>query len=220
MKISRITRHPRRERARIHLDGEDEPRLEIALDLLLRSGLSVGDTLAPEQVDELQAEEAASRVREAALRLLAHRARSTLELRRRLERQGVPGPLVTRTLEWLDELGYLDDRAFAEAWVRDRVRSRPRGRRALLQELRQKGVDESVGLAAMAVVLEAEGTDEAALAIGVARTWARKNASAMARARRSDEDRQGVRRRLYGHLARRGFDAAAVAAAVAGVLDD
>jgi regulatory protein len=38
------------------------------------------------------------------------------------------------------ELGYLDDRAFAGAWVESRDRARPRGSAALRRELQHKGV--------------------------------------------------------------------------------
>ena len=38
----------------------------------------------------------------------------------------------------------LDDEAFARAWVESRDRARPRGERAIREELRLKGVDRTV----------------------------------------------------------------------------
>jgi len=43
----------------------------------------------------------------------------------------------------LQELEYLDDKAFAEAYIRHRSLSSPRGKWVLRQELRRKGVAES-----------------------------------------------------------------------------
>jgi SOS response regulatory protein OraA/RecX len=42
------------------------------------------------------------------------------------------------------ELGVLDDEAFARSWVESRDRARPRGERAIRDELRLKGIDRAV----------------------------------------------------------------------------
>jgi regulatory protein len=219
MKITRMARQPRRERVRIHVDGEEEPRLELALDLVLRAGLAVGDVLDPARVTELEREDEVMRAREGALRLLSHRARSVVELRRRLERNDVPPAVVNGTLEWLEERGYVDDTAFAEAFVRDRLRLRPRGRSGLIQELRRRGVAEEVAAAAADQVMAAEEVDDLTLAREAARAWARRNASLLSQAHRP-EQRARARRRLYAHLARRGFGPGEVSAGVAAALDD
>ena len=49
--------------------------------------------------------------------------------------------LVDGAIERLLELGILDDEAFARAWVESRDRARPRGERAIREELRLKGID-------------------------------------------------------------------------------
>jgi regulatory protein len=220
MKITRIARDPRRERVRIHVDGEERPRLEVALDLLLRSGLTVGDVLDTAGVTALEREDEGYRAREAAIRLLAHRARSVAELRQRLVRKEIAAAVVDRTMEWLDARGYLDDRAFAEAFVRDRLRLRPRGRAGLIQELRRKGVDGTTAEAATDAVMAAEAVAEPDLALEAARAWARKNAPLVAESARGIEPRLRGRRRLYGHLARRGFDPASIRVAMDALLGD
>ncbi|HID11107.1 MAG TPA: RecX family transcriptional regulator, partial [Candidatus Latescibacteria bacterium] len=44
----------------------------------------------------------------------------------------------------LEELGLLDDKEFARAWVEERLRLRPRWRRALREELARKGISREV----------------------------------------------------------------------------
>jgi regulatory protein len=220
MEITRIKRHPRRDRVRIWVDGEDRPRAELALDLVAGAGLAVGHELAEARLRELERNDEVYRARDAAVSLLAHRPRSRAELRRRLARRELGDAAIEATLEWLDERRYTDDRAFAESFVRDRLRLRPRGRFGLMQELRSKGVDEGTARAAIDAVMAAEETDEAALARSAAEAWARRNRSALRKTHRSTEDRLRARRRLYGHLARRGFAPDAVRSAVALVLDD
>jgi regulatory protein len=77
---------------------------------------------------------------EAAIRFLETRSRSIAEVRRRLGSAGYRLDLVESAVTRLTDLGVLDDDAFARAWVGSRDRARPRGERALRDELRQKGI--------------------------------------------------------------------------------
>jgi len=147
-------------------------------------------------------------VLDAALRFLEARQRSVAEVRRRLTTAGYREDLVTGAIERLGELGMLDDEAFATQWVESRDRARPRGERALRQELRQKGIDSET----IAHTLEerrdfgVEGGDgdEPTLSadeVAAQRLLAR-HASALARI----SDPRARRQRTYALLARNGFD--------------
>jgi len=74
----------------------------------------------------------------AGLRLLGMRAHSRAEMERKLGRRGYSPDEIESALVRLEELGYLNDQAFAEGLVRRRSGSR--GPRALSAELAQKGV--------------------------------------------------------------------------------
>lgn len=80
-------------------------------------------------------------VLDAAARFLEARPRSEDEVRRRLLGLGYRAELVEEAVGRLLAVGYLDDEAFARAWVESRDRARPRGEHALRRELDQKGVD-------------------------------------------------------------------------------
>lgn len=150
-------------------------------------------------------------IMDAAYRLLATRARSVVELRGRLSRKGYSPEAIDACVSDLEQRGYLDDAAFAEAFVRDRVRLRPKGRLALEAELRAKGVAVETARRAIERAWAEEEVDEVALALRVARAWVRRSLGP-ARAL-SDDERIRQRRRLHAHLGRRGFtlDAAHVA---------
>ena len=85
---------------------------------------------------------------DAGLRLLGRRAHSRLELSRKLGRRGYPETEVRTALNRLTELGYLDDRAFAEGHVRRRKGGL--GPLALSAELFARGVDRGVAAGALA----------------------------------------------------------------------
>ncbi len=85
---------------------------------------------------------------DAGLRLLGRRAHSRFELRRKLGRRGYDVGETEAALSRLIELGYLDDRSFAEGHVRRR--GAVRGPLALSAELAARGVDRAQAGAALA----------------------------------------------------------------------
>jgi regulatory protein len=85
---------------------------------------------------------------EAGVRLLARRAHSRAELRRKLARRGYDDEDVAGAMRRLGELGYLDDAAFAAGHVRRRSASL--GPLALSAELAARGVDRRVAGGALA----------------------------------------------------------------------
>ena len=85
------------------------------------------------------------RLMAAALRFISFRPRSEKEIRnfctKTLKRHHTTAPLVvSKVLERLTELGYVDDRKFAEWWIGQRTTSTPRGKRAIEAELKAKGI--------------------------------------------------------------------------------
>jgi len=83
-----------------------------------------------------------------AIGLLARRAHSQWELRRKLRMKGFGAEAVDAAMMRLIELGYLDDSAFAKGLVQRR--GALRGPRALSAELAAKGVDRADADAAVA----------------------------------------------------------------------
>jgi regulatory protein len=105
----------------------------------------------------------------------------------------------------------------AAAFVRDRLRHRPRGRSRLVSELRAKGVDADLAGEAIERVFEDEDVSDADLARESAEGWIGRQGAATLAALAQDghgPDRDKVRRRLYGYLARRGFGGDALGAAL------
>jgi regulatory protein len=139
-------------------------------------------------------------VLEAALRFLEVRARSVAEVRRRLTSAGYRPELVEGAIDRLTEIGVLDDEAFARSWVESRDRARPRGERALRQELARKGVERAVSDEVLEERREAEQGTEVDLE--AARRLLARNARALARV----ADPRARRQRAYLLLARNGFD--------------
>ena len=149
-------------------------------------------------------------VLEAAARFLEARARSIGEVRRRLTSAGYRVDLVESAITRMTELGMLDDDVFARAWVESRDRARPRGERAIRDELRLKGIDRSTVDLVMEERREAaeergveDGTDAS---VGPDRAAAERLLAKHRRALLRVADPRQRRQRAYALLARNGFD--------------
>ena len=130
--------------------------------------------------------------------MLTDRARTRQELAQALARKGVPEDAAAAVLDRFDEVGLIDDAAFAGQWVRSRHAHRGLGRRAIAVELRRKGVADDVAGEALA---EVDGESEE-----------RRAHELVDRKLRSltvdtPEQRASAGRRLVGMLARKGYGA-------------
>lgn len=160
-------------------------------------------------------------VLEAAARFLEPRARSVTEVRRRLTGAGYQTDLVERAITRMLELGVLDDEAFARAWVESRDRARPRGERAIRQELGLKGVDRATIDLVLAERREAAAgmPGEDGVTVTPDRSAAERLLVRNARSLARVMDPRQRRQRAYALLARHGFDAE-TCREVAATIDD
>ncbi|MBU6245744.1 MAG: recombination regulator RecX [Actinomycetales bacterium] len=141
------------------------------------------------------------------LRKLAAAPRTKSQLREHLRSRGVPDDISDRLLERFTDLGYIDDEAFAHAWVHARHQAKGLGRRAVRRELQSRGVEDTL-------------VEEALSAITDASERERARAFAVQRVRRlRGLDASVVHRRVTAALMRRGYDsglASAIAREVIG----
>jgi regulatory protein len=102
----------------------------------------------------------------------------------------------------------LDDEAFARAWIESRDRSRPRGERAIRQELGLKGVDRATTDLVLAERREAMAglPDEEGIGMSADRAAAERLLARNARGLARVADARQRRQRAYALLARNGFD--------------
>ncbi|WNO67538.1 recombination regulator RecX [Streptomyces sp. NBC_01544] len=133
------------------------------------------------------------RARNVCLRLLTGTPRTRKQLADALRKREIPDEAAEEVLSRFEDVGLIDDAAFADAWVESRHHGRGLARRALVRELRTKGVDSAVIDEAIGQ-LDSEQEEETAREL-----VARKLRST----RGLDRDRR--LRRLAGMLARKGY---------------
>ncbi|MET7384141.1 recombination regulator RecX [Streptomyces sp. NPDC005529] len=135
----------------------------------------------------------AEQARAICLRLLTGNPRTRKQLADALRKREIPDEVADEVLSRFEEVGLINDGAFAEAWVESRHHGRGLARRALAQELRTKGVEPTL-------IDEAVGQLDSDQEEATAREL-------VARKLRSTRglDRDKRLRRLAGMLARKGY---------------
>jgi regulatory protein len=174
-------------RVNIYLDDQ----FAFGVSRIVAVWLKVGQQLSEEKIAALQEADAREIALQKALHYLGYRPRSVEEVRKNLEKHEIPAAVIDEAIARLERENLVGDAKFAREWVENRSTFRPRGKRALSVELRQKGLSDAV----IGEVLE-ENLDEEALALNAAQKYARKL-----------EGLEWIefRKKMSGFLGRRGF---------------
>jgi regulatory protein len=182
-------------RVNIYLDGE----YAFGVARIVAAWLRVGLELDEKKIEQLQAEDARERAFQQAMLFLSYRARSESEIRKNLVKHEIPESVIDLTLERLRQDGLANDNEFAQAWVENRSTFRPRSRRMMAMELRQKGLDDESMHSAL------KNVDDEPLAYEAAKKRA---------TRFNDLEWSEFRKKLSEFLARRGFSYSVIAPVV------
>lgn len=153
-----------------------------------------GDTPSSSRAEKRESPgDPAERARAICLRLLTGTPRTRKQLADALRKREIPDEVADEVLSRFEEVGLINDSAFADAWVESRHHGRGLARRALVQELRTKGVESTL-------IDEAVGQLDSEQEEATAREL-------VARKLRSTRglDRDKRLRRLAGMLARKGY---------------
>ncbi|HEX9017672.1 MAG TPA: RecX family transcriptional regulator [Anaerolineaceae bacterium] len=174
-------------RISVYLDGE----FSFGLARIVAAWLRIGQVLSEEDINRLKQQDTFEVAYQRGLNLLSYRPRSVAEIQRKLNEQGFEAQAVETAIQRMKENGFLGDQQFARDWVENRAAFRPRSKRLLALELRQKGVAEETIQQALA-----ETGDEEDLAYQTAVKYARRLAGS---------DWETFRKRLGAYMMRRGF---------------
>ena len=183
-------------RRNIYADGEFV--VGVRDETLLRAGLRTGDEMTAERLTSLLHEEEISGAKQAALRYLAHRARTKREIRDKLREKEFAETDIEQTIENLERAGLLNDAEFARMYVRDALSAKPVGKNLLKRKLLLFGIEKTTVDEVLQEAFADVNDEEAAMEAG--RKFLKKSL-----ATRKASDKVQLRSRLSGFLSRRGF---------------
>jgi regulatory protein len=131
-----------KKRVNVYLDG----RFSFGIDLenLVRLNLKIEQEYSEKEIREIIKKAEFQKTYDKLIRYSTLRPRSRREIETWLKKYKVHESMHDELFNKLKRLELLDDTEFAKWWVDQRTTFRPRGKRALVSELRQKGIDRHI----------------------------------------------------------------------------
>jgi len=193
--ITQLRVEKKRSGPRVIVEFDRGEGLELDPEIVVRSALKTGATVSAERVEALCREDEVLRARRRLTAYLALRVKSVADARLYLEKAGFSESAIGAALADAGERGLLDDRRFAERYVRTKLKTSALGPLRLLGELISHGIEPSLAKQVVQPQFKLDRQREAAASL--ARKQLRKKTS---------EDDESNAKRIHDFLRRRGFE--------------
>ena len=158
------------------------------------SKLNIGDTITDKEFESLQIDSQKKLAFNKALGYLGHRIRSSSEVVKYLEKKEYCVEAVEYTIIKLKEYKYLDDEAFAETLVKDRMNVKKKGKSYIISNLKKYGISNEI---IQQIIEEYDYDKEYDNALKLAETLSRKHAKV--------EDGYKQKQKISSAMARAGY---------------
>jgi len=194
MKITKIEpqkKHP--DRYNIFID--DRFACGLSERTIIEAGLKINQEITLKEIERLVEKDQLAKALDKAIRFLSFRPRSEKEVFDKLLEKEFDEKVIKKTIKKLKEMGYLSNQAFIESWVKDRLATKPSGKKLLRLELQQRGISREEAEKALKKLVN-EKTEKA---------MAQK---ALAKAQKKYKSLRGREKeqKIINYLLRRGFE--------------
>jgi regulatory protein len=194
------------DQAWVGVDGKRAARVDLGT--LNDLGVRVGAVWTEPMEQAARVSELRAKARSYALKALTARPLSEGEMAHRIEARGYPPTVAAAVVADLVRVGLLDDAAYARTYIRAQLSRKAAGRVLLMAALRRKRIDPAIAKEAVDEALGGQDLMSQAADLAARRL----------RTMKPGLEPDVVRRRLFGMLARRGFDMDACRGAVERVM--
>ncbi len=173
---------------------DEEFAMGVSEEALKKFRLRVGMEIETETLKALALEEDRLQARDYVIRLLSQRAYCIQQIRNKLKTRQYDESIIESIITLFIQRGYLDDQKYAREFVASRLQNRPRGIPLLKQELKRKGIPDSI----IREILSPLEKDIDQMALAEAALSRRKDYA-------GEKDPQRRRNKIYRFLAQKGF---------------
>lgn len=135
---------------------------------VIKEKLKVGKDLTPKDTDRLKSKNETGLLLNRTFALISRRPHSKKEIEQFLHKKNATDREKEHILNKLEDLKYINDEEFIKWWIDQRQTFRPKGKIALRQELRQKGIDEKLIRRILDKEEEKSINSESSLALSIA----------------------------------------------------
>lgn len=158
----------------------------------LALGLYSKTDITQDEIDRIKSEINRKYARNTAIKYLALKLRTEKDVKLKLESEGFDASTISDTISELKAMGYINDMLYVQKFLYDRSKLKPKSRKMLIFELKNKGVPEDI---IQSVIKEYTSDD-----IVVAENLLRKKFG------KYDLKDDIIFKRAYAFLRHRGFD--------------
>ena len=190
MRITDITPQRKHERVNIYIDGKFA--FGLSLELQVKYDLYKDKEVTQDFIDDVVKAEEQNKVLNSAFNLLSYSQRSTQEIYDKLMRKGYEEEYVLKAIDYCKERNYLNDKAYAENFIKDKTNINKYGSVRIKYDLIAKGISRDI----IDEVLDLEYEDEYSRAFELAEKKIKSY---------RNDDRNAIYRKLGGFLQRRGY---------------
>lgn len=147
LKITKITvQKKNKSRFNVFIDRGNGEEFGFAIheEVYIKSGIRKGMELTNEEMEEMKLEDQFQKGLSQAMNFLSYRMRSAEEIRAYLLKKEIEPSTIKAIIQRLEENGYVNDLEFAKMFIRSKITTTKKGPLALKQELKKKGVSDSL----------------------------------------------------------------------------
>lgn len=205
MRITDIIPQKRHDRVNIYID--EKFAFGLSDELCYKYSLSVDKTVSQEFIDEVIKAEEGNKVINSALNLLSYRQRSIKEIYTRLIQKGYEEEYVIKAIEYCKDRNYLNDKIYAESFIKDKINLNNYGPIRIRFDLLSKGVSKDI----VNEVLNLDFDEEYIRAYELAQKKIKSY---------KNDEKNAIYRKLGGFLQRKGYTYEVVSKVLKVVLEE
>lgn len=134
----------KRNSKRVSIYIDEDFAFGVDMEVAYTCDLKEGKEIDSKFVESVIKKEEQFRANNYALSLLSFRARSEKEIRDRMLQKGYESSVIEKTIRYLKEQRYVNDREFTEAFIKDKTELSHYGRNRIKTELFKKGISKEL----------------------------------------------------------------------------
>lgn len=190
MIITKISQQKNKKRYNLFVNNEF--LIGIDEEILYKFDLKKGKEVNPSILNKIIIEERKKEVMDTCLNYLSYRDRTINEVKRFLERKEFEEVLIEYAINKCLEYGYLNDKKFAQTYMKDRINLKKHGTWRIKEDLRNKGISQDI----IDEVVDIPEDKEYKMALNLAEKRVKSY---------KKDDYRSKYRKLSGYLQRRGY---------------
>lgn len=132
----------KRNKDRVNIYINEEYAFSLSSELVYKEGLKLKQTIDIDKMKKVAKEDSYIKCKEAALRIVEKTYKTQKEIKDKLFLKGYDENTIDRTIEFLEEYNFIDDKNYTRMYVSDKIKKQ--GANKIKYELTKKGVSEEL----------------------------------------------------------------------------